>query len=358
MAYDLCDDGLDNDEDGVMDGEDCDAHFGTSLGGGPNHHDESWIGDSTNPALGGCRWASDDENKCHPFEEVRAAAKELVTRTNFPYDRIALITFGRYPTIILDLSSCQASPDPEACVIAGVDSIDVEWEVNPPTDCPGWPPDPRGCMPTNIAAGLVQAGGQFGPDPLNPLGPPRGRLEAVWIVVLLTDGAANAAITNDGPPTVWTCPMSTWKPPTGHGPPYCQDGNGDPGTRHVSTNPEYDADDQARDAAEFVGCPDATHGWEAAGCAQDGQAAVIFTIGLGPEVTSFGRGGQPDAGEKLLRYIASVGDDGSPLTDPCQGPPVYPVGEQCGNYYFSPSGAELQKVFEAIASRIFTRINH
>ena len=70
-------------------------------------------------------------------------------------------------------------------------------------------------------------------------------------------------------------------------------------------------------------------------------------------------GCQPDAGEALLRYIAGVGDDGDPATpsaiDPCFGKPT---AQSCGNYYFSPTGSGLLRVFEAIASRIFTRITH
>jgi Flp pilus assembly protein TadG len=215
MAYDLCKDGIDNDGDGVMDEQDCDDYYGGPpfYNGGPNGHDESWVGDPLDSSAGGCRWATDAENKCHPFEEVRAAAKELVQRTNFPYDRVSVVTFGSLPTIILDLESCQADPDPESCVTDGLNSMEVEWPPEPTsTYCPGWPPDPRGCMPTNIADGLAQAGNEFGPLVVGD--PPRGRQEAVWIVVLLTDGAANAAVTSWGPPIVWTCPMREVARPT------------------------------------------------------------------------------------------------------------------------------------------------
>jgi hypothetical protein len=34
------------------------------------------------------------------------------------------------------------------------------------------------------------------------------------------------------------------------------------------------------------------------------------------------------------------------------------VGADCGNYYYAPTGAGLLRVFEAIASRIFTRLTH
>jgi hypothetical protein len=70
-------------------------------------------------------------------------------------------------------------------------------------------------------------------------------------------------------------------------------------------------------------------------------------------------GCEQDQGEKLLRYIAGVGDDGDPDTpaayDPCLG---VATGNSCGNYYFSEEGSDLMPIFEAIASRIFTRITH
>lgn len=64
-----------------------------------------------------------------------------------------------------------------------------------------------------------------------------------------------------------------------------------------------------------------------------------------------------ELGEELLRYVANVGDDGDPdsATDPCAGAST---GSDCGNYYFSPTGGGVLRVFEAIAGRIFTRITH
>jgi hypothetical protein len=144
--------------------------------------------------------------------------------------------------------------------------------------------------------------------------------------------------------------------------PFCRDPDG--ATRHVSTNPWFDPDDAARDAADFVGCPD-TDPPEFAACASPGQGAVIFTIGLGDLTVNSpacwaGYGScDADLGEQLMRYIAGAGDDGDPGTppalDPCDG---VASGTDCGNYYFSPTGAGLRRVFEAIASRIFTRLTH
>jgi hypothetical protein len=148
-------------------------------------------------------------------------------------------------------------------------------------------------------------------------------------------------------------------------------------TRHVSSDSSYDADDAARDAADWVGCPDSNSPQPAAcaAVAPGGQGAVIFTIGLGnltvnsetcdPWYAANGITCEPDLGERLLRYVAGAGDDGNPATpsglDPCWdsilGQPKA-VGTSCGNYYFSPTGGGLMQVFEAIASRIFTRITH
>jgi len=62
------------------------------------------------------------------------------------------------------------------------------------------------------------------------------------------------------------------------------------------------------------------------------------------------------AGGALLRYIAAVGDDGDPSTDPCAG--ITDYTQWCGNYYYSPTGSKLDRVFEDIASRLFTRLTH
>jgi hypothetical protein len=53
--------------------------------------------------------------------------------------------------------------------------------------------------------------------------------------------------------------------------------------------------------------------------------------------------------------VAAVGDDGNPTTNPCGS---VATGNDCGNYYFSPTGSGVLQVFEAIAGRIFTRITH
>jgi len=167
----------------------------------------------------------------------------------------------------------------------------------------------------------------------------------------------------------------------------------------------YDVDDYARDWADFI------TGIQPVGeleqVAQSGFILpTIFTIGFGLNFENDSTGVpcmdnvEDCLGEELLRYIADVGDNfrvdtdyqqdwrynvggeaggtlGTPRDqfdygpkDPCEPQddgwlydPTDPYniqlrapGESCGNYYNAPSGAELDQVFDDIASRMFTRL--
>jgi hypothetical protein len=225
------------------------------------------------------------------------------------------------------------------------------------------------CGTTNIGGGLRLAGEQFTYDK---------RPDALWVVVLLTDGAANATFgigEDDGsggfeilyPPLdpvdfipnlpLGYCPSGDWVG-RGTGEPnrqYCQDGDVDT-THSPKTDAMYDADDFARDQGKFVACW-ATNPAPSCG-GQKGQGAVIFTIGLGDEILALDNDPfVPDRkpyGATLLRYLAAIGDDGDADTDPCALETDYSKG--CGNYFYAAAGADLNKVFEMIYSRIFTRL--
>ena len=292
--------------------------------------------------------------QCRPFRDVTDAAESLVWRLLPPYDRMSIVTFDRNAVTRVNL--LDASSTDQADLINQIRALEI-YKFN---GCPGYDAagDPSGCTSTNTADGLKAAGNQFGIPPI--------REEAVWIVILLSDGGANAA-TDTSSPANWICPGSpgavNWVEP------FCRDPIA--GNRHPVGDAAYDPDDAARDFGDWVGCldansppPPAPHPGSCAALAPGyGQGAVIFTIGLGDRVTNnttcdagvWGASCEPDFGEKLLRYIAAVGDDGNPLTDPCS---AAAVGADCGNYYYSPTGAGLLEVFEAIASRIFTRITH
>jgi len=358
MAFDLCTDGKDQDDD---DGDGIEGSAGDAVDdcpGFPGHPQVGPTSDAdvalcilnrTQREAGTCSRADgclplDD---CHPFEEVRAAAVGLIARTYFPYDRMSIIEFSDTGRVAISL----ATGTNATSVASALGTLDVRPDPGPPQCDFGGSGNPAGCTSTNTADGLTLAGNQFGLST---------REEAVWIVILLSDGSANAARTTVAPFT-WVCPGGpadnpTWVQPFCRDPLFNASGTGTYG---------FDPEDAARAGALFVGCPDGTTGPLTPGCSLPGQAAVIFTIGLGNLMTVntscdtgvYGVGGcQEDQGERLLRWIAGVGDDADPSTNPdCASAPT---GTDCGNYYFSPTGTGLMRVFEAIASRIFTRITH
>jgi hypothetical protein len=245
--------------------------------------------------------------ECHPFEEVKSAAVSFVQQLYFPYDRVAIVTFDKNAILQLALSN------DEATIVSTLENLLVfEAEGvcpagNPcrrytgPTfeifDCPYYylGGDPTPCSSTNIGGGLLLAGNEFANGE---------RPEALWVTILLTDGVANAPY----------CPMVDWVVP------FCRDGSA--ASRHPDTDTlNYDADDYAHDMADFVGID---------------QQSLIFSIGLGAQVTKLDASGEP-AGQRFLEYAAMDG-----------------VGN--GLYYFAPSGHELRSVFQKIADNIATRL--
>jgi|Deesub1362A_J573_1020465.scaffolds.fasta_scaffold01087_9 hypothetical protein len=287
--------------------------------------------------------------QCQPFEKVRSAALNLVDGINFKYDRVGVITFSN-----LGLEQIGLSNDKTA-VMDTIKSLQVDDD--PP--CPSYPPDPRGCTSTNTALGLRLAGTSLGEA---------GRQESVWVVILLSDGAANAAINDVGwgkyltgeamAAEDWVCPglpdQPTWISP------FCRD----PwvSTRHDFGDEDFDAEDAARYYADFVACDPTTPD---SACQTSGQGAVIFSIGLGELMVNapdsacdpyYAGSCDKNLGEEFLRYVARVGDDGDPdNTHPCD---TASTAETCGNYYYSSEGTDLDKIFADIASQIFTRLTH
>jgi len=75
-----------------------------------------------------------------------------------------------------------------------------------------------------------------------------------------------------------------------------------------------------------------------------GEDMVVYAVGLDAA----------RVGADILRYMANLGEDGERDTDPCTG---IPATQNCGNYYYAPTGAYLDQIFENIASRIFTKIS-
>jgi Flp pilus assembly protein TadG len=309
---------------------------------------------------------------CHPFEEVREAASLLMDYMYFNYDRAAVVTFDRIGVVRQEFTTSRSTID------AVIESLEIFNKPQDPAlkrpwlaqNCPDWGPDmqintnPTGCLSTNSGDGLRKAGMLFRDS---------GRDEAVWVVIFLSDGIANTGNRVEVenliiPPQEatlkqWICPESTrYQIGINESGPFCTDGLAS--SRHPSGSLQYDAEDYARDMADWLACPAPGSGLQNACGTSDGLGAVVFSVGLGERLLD-ARGGMEsvpytnpldlDLGEQLLRYIGNVGFDANPLTDECAG---VPPGTNCGNYYFASSGADVAPIFQAIAERIFTRIVH
>jgi len=187
-----------------------------------------------------------------------------------------------------------------------------------------------------------------------------GRQNSIWVMVFLSDGVANLSDT----PATWSqiptqfiygfCgndpAASFWRsfcidrnvvgsPSEGR---HCIDVNANecpPGSTHTTTSEPYSVEDYAYDMVDAAGLLYSTNPNEPLG-----EDIILYAIGLGAASN----------GEALLRYMANVGDDGLRANDPCAG--AAPL-TNCGNYYYAPSAAYLDQIFENIATRIFTKIS-
>jgi hypothetical protein len=295
-----------------------------------------------------CNYAVNPEDAsyqgyCRPFFEVKRAAVSFVEQLYFPYDRVAVVTFDKDAVVRLHFSNVKAdiistiksmmvfqgeesAPDPTGInaiypngepsrwydptgVYYGLDCPSTDPVLNPEPPPYFYPdyPSPARCTTTNIGAGLYTAGQEYNIPPV--------RKNSLWVVILLTDGVANAGY--DATP-LYFCPVSTWG--NSDIPPKCNDGNS--ATRHPSGNAAYDAEDYAYDSADWVATS---------------QNALIFTIGLGPKVTQPSTVDGTPLGELFLQYAADEGN---------------------GAYTFAPDTAMLLQVFREIARNIATRLAH
>mgnify|MGYP005846446339 FL=1 len=363
---------------------------------------------------------------CAPFKDVKDAARMFIKRLDFVRgDRVVLVTFDRQgvPYAPINPATGQRMRPLLRSEATAIDTLNtrIGVQINPTglwdkcqlqntayADWNAWlqgdleePPELRpnayetiaSCGNTNIGGGILAANNAL-TDPVDV------RREAVWVMIVLSDGAAN--VTNQVPDIAdplqygyWGyCPWWTfcyldeghvnhWPECTENNPsqveralPICNDN--DPDTRHFCidwdtglpdpTNSQcetrYDADDYARDMADFAGLIEVSPG------GTPGNFIAMFALLFGEQVLN-----EPTAAP-LMRYIADAGDngfidnnlqqdwrdnrqfDGGDYTrygdpDVCEGKPQT---EQCGQYYYARDLADLTQVFEDIASRMFTRL--
>jgi len=192
-----------------------------------------------------------------------------------------------------------------------------------------------------------------------------GRPQSLWVIIFLTDGVANVSDTHNTfgeIPSSFTygfCGMNDAAKEYGSymgyverckdetfEPRHCIDADAStcpPGAIHVSSYSShycYSVEDYARDMTDRAALLYTTNPNE-----PNGEDIIIYTIALGPGAVN---------GAPLLRYMANIGDDGARENDACLG---FAATDSCGNYYYAPTGAYLDRVFESVASRIFTKIS-
>lgn len=220
--------------------------------------------------------------------------------------------------------------------------------------------DSTTCGPSNIGGGLYNAGYEFA----------NARQDSFWVVISLFGGPANAS--NPSGYTDGLCPEATWSLPSGSG--FCRDEDDmssvgwtvpgtwnaaaataaqnfdwstydpDDATRHHFTvdnsdpdNPvvvypaAYDADDFARDGADYV-----------AAAPPDGQGATLFSICMGNYCRAYPNRKDPASGELLGYYMALHA--GGP-------------GANHGLYFYAEDASVVGDVFMEIAENIQTRIS-
>ncbi len=331
---------------------------------------------------------------CQPFRKTKEAAYSFIKRLYEGYDRVAIINFNETANTLVPLTFNLTGGSGSAVDL--INSMDV-YVARPdgadghvPCNSSTQPADFWKCGSSNIASGLISANNEFGR--LDAFGKPVIRQDALWVTLVLVDGAANRAPISPGltwsDPQYGVCPLAERTTPL-----KCRDA--DVNTRHKPDDVGagfglYDADDYARDYGDQLGLDPEKYAGPLPGSKPDG--VLIYTIALGKNsvcsngtytppsggpatcTNSNAAYGDPDAAEQLLRYIADMGDDGNPTTGPCldQATPYRDattkwdpsgraddagLGLQCGNYYFAPDATELERIFLEIAGRIFTRIS-
>jgi len=185
------------------------------------------------------------------------------------------------------------------------------------------------------------------------------RFGSVWVMVFLSDGAANLSDlpdpsdpNNNIPPAMvngfcggsigqlfWTTTCFD----DNITPRFCLDSDAStcpPGSTHTTDSPPYSVLDYAMDMVDEAALTHSANTNE-----PRGNELAIYSIRLGTQTAG--------SAEEFLRYMAAVGDDGDRATDACAS---VAANTSCGQYYNAPTSDRLKPIFEEIAARIYTRI--
>jgi len=357
-----------------------------------------------------------DAGTCEPLLAAKIAAKIMVDKLFDGYDRIAVVPydFSAHPVdfdldpnpiktrylesdhtaVKIAINAISLHDDLDLDIIIATGKNPLSGQLNP-MDINGDAEYVDG-VPQGFGDAIVSTCTGCGMRVAGNILNSKGRVDSVWVIVLLSDGATNVSdLPNaDDPYITIPVPIPANVPAGSIGPgytngfcggvptfpnpnrmwdmPWCTDS--DPSTRHCgpfhadstecppgsiwvgNNTPPYDAEDYARDITDRIGLMRSANSSEPV---LDEVEIAIYTIGLGKAAAP------PDYdGEVMLRYMANIGDDnernpvpdigGDDFTkDPCDG--VAPQ-TSCGQYYYAPRGIYLTQIFEKIAGSIFTRI--
>jgi len=264
---------------------------------------QSMVYDTSRPAnwpvgaVGGCsNWDNTDckarycnlNRVCDPLDvRIKPAAKYFVDQFDSRYDRVGVVVYHQYGTKVIGLSNDFTA------VKAAIDGLNAfDHQEGPASACPNT--NPAGCNKnTNIGDGIMVAHQEIGIE---------GRLDAIWSMVLLTDGKANVYRSCSG------CPPSC-------GAVACQ-------TLRLCNECS---------AAEDWALNNARDTWNR-------HEIVIYTIAYGSEFTA-----NPSY-KDLLIDIADWTDNG-----------VY-NGGTTENFWQAPGASQLRAALLEIAQRIYGRL--
>lgn len=340
-------------------------------------------------------------NSCSPFIDVKTAATLFIDNLYLPYDRVGIVTFSKDAELILPMSDnhddvveaiedLQVFEAEQNCVYrfeqqnGARDTYTADYgdAVNPCRlyhdsvsgvgyvagsyigfDCPafyGLTPDAAACSTTNTSDGVALGGSVLTGDyssaasyyPVPSGGWPAERDSSLWVLLLLTDGAANSGHDSNGsrlcPPLensyVWwqqhplcrdadTRVRHCWQLVTnGHSD--CMDATYPVGASSSVDQDLYDGDDRARDMFDVV----------------SRNNTLIFTIGMGSQTPiktpKYDVNGNAP-GEVLLQY----GAFGTTYAQ------IPYSGALKGLYYYGNNASDLRRIFLKIANNLATRIN-
>ncbi len=261
------------------------------------------------------------DRDCDPLDtDIKPAAKFFVDQLDERYDRVGLVTFNQMGVEVIGLTNDFDGPNG---VKAKIDTLNAfsNQEAN---NCVGTkikPGDPlnsasnRFCAKqTNLGDGVLFARSGIADH---------GRIDAVWSMILLTDGKANAYRNCDGPGCITNTNDPHCREQSSCCPPNC-------GTDKPACSTAWLCSECTE--AETWAMNNAFVSWHL-------NETVIYTIAYGQNWSQY---------QDLLIRISDWTDNG--LLDGSQ------HGQADGNFFAAPDGATLQADFQEIAKRIYSRL--